>query len=89
MSNFTTPMLDADQTIRCVVGVNFQKGRPAEVKAEICVQLVELLWLDRSGAVYLKSVSFTFLRPIELAFIGKLPQNDSVAFMVGIFPLHP
>jgi hypothetical protein len=50
---------------------------------------VELLWLDRSGAVYLKSVSFTFLRPIELAFIGKLPQNDSVAFMVGIFPLHP
>jgi hypothetical protein len=89
MGNFTTLMLHAGQTIRWVVRVNFQKGRPAEVKAKIFIQLFELIWLDRSRAVYLKSVRFTFLRPVELVFVGKLPQNDGVTFMVGIFPLDP
>jgi hypothetical protein len=90
MGNFTTLMFYAGQAIRWVVRVNFQKGRPTEVKAKIFIQLFELLWLDGSRAVYLKSVSFTVIRPIELAFVGgHLPQNDSVALMVEIFPLNP
>ena len=70
IGNFMTLMLHAGQTIRWVVRVNFQKWRLAEVKAEIFIQLFELIWLDGSRAVYLKSVRFTFLRPIELVFVA-------------------